>query len=255
MRFERHIGIDYSGQKTPVSRLANLQVYEAGRSDLPERLKPPSVAPNVQNWSRSDVANYLCDALVAEEPIVIGIDHGFSVPGSHFEDLQLFGWDEFLDYFARSWRTDLPENTVSACLETNPCMGSKDELRLCEQWTAGARSVFDFGRHGVAFSTHAGLPWLRWLRHRVSPETVHFWPFDGFCVEDEKSVVAEVYPSLFGRRYANAPTNGDKRDAWSVAKWLREMDCTYRLDRYFMPPLTQNERRRARLEGWILGVC
>ena len=26
---------------------------------------------------------------------------------------------------------------------------------------------------------------------------VHFWPFDGCDVLDEKSVIAEVYPSIF----------------------------------------------------------
>lgn len=114
--------------------------------------------------------------------------------------------------------------------------------------------MFEFTGPGVAHSTHAGLPWLRRLRKSVSRDKVHFWPFDGFCVGDEKSVVAEVYPSLFSRRYPQLERTEHEHDAWSAAKWPSEMDATDRLDRYFLPPLTRDERRRAKLEGWILGV-
>ena len=105
-------------------------------------------------------------------------------------------------------------------------------------------------------STHAGLPWLLWLREMPAGRSrVHFWPFDGFEVPNGKSVVAEVYPSLYRRRF---PVNGrtaDEHDAWSVAAWMREADRRGRLDNYFVPPLSLPERRRAELEGWILGVC
>jgi hypothetical protein len=42
-----------------------------------------------------------------------------------------------------------------------------------------AKSVFHFDVQGsVAKSTHAGIPWLRYIRqHAKAP--VHFWPFDG----------------------------------------------------------------------------
>ena len=29
----------------------------------------------------------------------------------------------------------------------------------------------------------------------------HFWPFDGFDVPEDKSVVVEVFPTLFRRRF------------------------------------------------------
>jgi hypothetical protein len=48
---------------------------------------------------------------------------------------------------------------------------------------AGAKSVFHFDVPGsVAKSTHAGLPWLRYIRLHVP--TVHFWPFDGWGCPD-----------------------------------------------------------------------
>ena len=40
--------------------------------------------------------------------------------------------------------------------------------RLTEQRTGGAKSVFHFDVHGsVAKSTHAGIPWLRFIRQRL----------------------------------------------------------------------------------------
>jgi hypothetical protein len=130
-------------------------------------------------------------------------------------------------------------------------------LRLCEQWTAGVKSVFQFDVQGsVAKSTHAGLPWLLWLRQMPgSRQRLHFWPFDGFAVPPGKSVIAEVFPSLFRRRYPKAGRSADEHDAWSIATWLYEMDRRGVLEHYFKPPLTLAEQRQAALEGWILGVC
>lgn len=42
----------------------------------------------------------------------------------------------------------------------------------------------------VATSTHAGLPWLLWLRMMFEAKSrIHFWPFDGFDVPEGKSVI------------------------------------------------------------------
>jgi hypothetical protein len=74
--------------------------------------------------------------------------------------------------------------------------GDASWFRLTERWTAGAKSVFRFDVQGaVAKSTHAGLPWLLYLRENCE-ERVHFWPFDGWSVPEGKSAVVEVYPSL-----------------------------------------------------------
>lgn len=83
---------------------------------------------------------------------------------------------------------------------------------------------------------------------------VHFWPFDGFDVPEGKSVVAEVYPALYKRRFPKEGRTSDEHDAWSIAAWLQVADRRGILDRYFTPPLTLLERKRAELEGRILGV-
>ena len=115
--------------------------------------------------------------------------------------------------------------------EGNPRTGDASELRLCEQWTAGPKSVFQFDVQGqVATSTHAGLPWLLWLRMMFEVKSrIHFWPFDSVEVPEGKSVVAEVYPSLSRRRYSKEGRSPDEHDAYSVDAWLSENDRRGRL--------------------------
>lgn len=52
--------------------------------------------------------------------------------------------------------------------------------------------MFQFDVQGqVANSTHAGIPWLRYIREQCR-ERVHFWPFDGWEIPAGHSVLAEV---------------------------------------------------------------
>jgi hypothetical protein len=255
-KFKRYIGIDYSGAQTPNSRIKALQVYEAGPDGDPFKVNPPE--EGTKNWSRLEVAQYCRQSLESVGRVIIGIDHGFSFPMSYMKRYKLSTWDRFLDDFMRHWPTADPHTSVKSIRDRNPQRtGRAKELRLCEQWTAGAKSVFQFDVQGsVAKSTHAGLPWLLWLRSGPMCQGIdaHFWPFDGFDVPEGKSVVAEVYPSLFRRRYPADGRTADEHDAWSVATWLRDADRRGTLKHYFAPPLTLPERKRAALEGWILGV-
>ena len=57
--------------------------------------------------------------------------------------------------------------------------------RLTEERAGGAKSVFHFDVQGsVAKSTHAGIPWLRFIRRQLGAR-VHFWPFDGWDIPDQ----------------------------------------------------------------------
>lgn len=104
----------------------------------------------------------------------------------------------------------------------------------------------------MASSTHAGIPWLRWLRRSLG-DRVHFWPFDGFEVAAGKSVIAEVYPSLFSKRCPTELTAHD-RDAFAVCRWLQDRDELGFLGHYLRPLLAPQEMKTARMEGWILGL-
>ena len=252
--FDRYIGIDYSGAEAPVSRLRALQVYESDGDSEAHRVLP--FDGGARNWCRKEIARYLHERLRGEQPCVVGIDHGFSLPLDYMRRNALESWEAFLRHFSWHWPTTRDHMYVDFVRDQNPPSGAANELRLCERWTASAKSVFQFDVQGsVAKSTHAGIPWLKQLRddRRVRART-HFWPFDGFTVAPGRSVVAEIYPSLLRRRYPAAERTADQHDAYACATWLRDMDVRGALGEYFNPPLTLPERRQAQLEGWILGV-
>ena len=249
-RFSAYVGIDYSGAGTARHRLPGLAVYRAEPGRAPEAVAPPGG----RNWTRAEVHGWLADQLAAE-PTMAGLDFAFAFPEAYYRRFGLADWDAFLADFRAHWPTDEPGVSVESRRAGNPRTGSADELRLCERWTPSAKSVFRFDVQGaVAKSSHAGLPWLLRLR-RAQAGAVHFWPFDGWRPEPGCSLVAEVYPAQFKRRYPRDGRNDHQQDAYAVARWLAETDARGLLGRYLEPPLTPAERVRAGREGWILGVA
>jgi len=256
MDFDLHIAIDYSGAQAAESRMKALQVYEA-TDGPPERvLAVPDEAKKHWNWNRAGIAQRLITLAESGVRYIAGIDHGFSFPFSYFKRYGLATWDRFLDDFVRYWPTHEPNTYVDFIrYRRPPRTGRATEFRLCERWTSSAKSVFKFDVQGqVAKSTHAGIPWL-WHIRRTVGDRVHFWPFDGWAIPDDRSVIAEVYPSIFRNRYPREGRLPDEHDAYAVARWLRETCERGSLERYLDPPLTADERQTADLEGWILGIA
>ena len=257
-RFDRYIGIDYSGAETPTSSLKGLRVFIGQGGALPvEVLPPPS---SRKYWTRKGVAEWLIDRLAESEPTLVGIDHGFSFPLQYFETHGLKpDWPSFLDDFQHHWPTDGDHTYVEFVrdgIAGNGAarMGNARWRRLTERRAGAAKSVFHFDVQGsVAKSTHAGLPWLRFIRQRLGAR-VHFWPFDGWEIPDGKSAIAEVYPALWSRSFANEGRTGDQHDAFSIAAWLAQADRSGSLVSLLKPNLSQEELELARYEGWILGV-
>ena len=254
--FDEYIGIDYSGRGQPTQSTSAIQVCLAQGKGSPSLVTNPS---SIKNWSRKDLAQWLLDTLSDGNPRIVGIDHAFSFPQSFLDAKRCKNWDDFLSHFQRNWKTD-KRSVKEAMKSRNPY--SKRELRLTEQWTSSAKSVFQLDGQGtVGKSTHSGLPWLLHLRRELWTK-VHFWPFDGFSVRKGRSLVAEVYPSLFRNRYKERlrdvlpgrKLSTDMLDAGSVCLWLQEIDRRDLLGRYLEPPLTRQQRVQVRREGWILGV-
>ena len=75
-QFQRYIGIDYSGAKTPTSGLKSLQVYEADHQALPRPVLPLLGPPRY--WTRRGIAQWLNEQLLNGKPALVGIDHAFS---------------------------------------------------------------------------------------------------------------------------------------------------------------------------------
>ncbi len=256
--FARTIGIDYSGAQTPTASLKCLRVYLAEGDSPPEEVFPPP-SPR-KYWTRKGVAHWLIERLAEDAPTLVGIDHGFSFPLRYFEVHELEpDWPSFLDDFQRHWPTDADHTYVDFVREGSAGNGAGRTgnarwRRLTEERAGGAKSVFHFDVQGqVAKSTHAGIPWLRFIRRELG-DRVHFWPFDGWNIPHGRSAIAEVYPALWSRSFARESRTGDQHDAWSIAAWLSRADWDGSLAGFLDPNLTPPERSVARVEGWILGV-
>ena len=252
--FARYIGIDYSGARTPVSALPGLRVCLAEADGQPLEVGPPSGA---RHWSRRGVAEWLLQRLRDGVPTLVGIDHGFSFPLAYFEKYGLpLDWPAFLEDFERHWPTRGDTTSVDASRRDALRTGETRWRRLAEKRAGGAKSVFHFDVPGqVAKSTHAGLPWLAFLRERLGG-SVHVWPFDGWDVPNRRSAIAEVYPSLWRRDFERAAgLSDDQFDAFCIAAWLAQTDRAGRLSAFLSPRLTPQEHSAARVEGWILGVA
>jgi len=180
--FERYIGIDYSGAQTPSSSLKGLRVYAADRTRTPEEVLPPP-SPR-KYWTRRGITEWLVERLSEAPPTLVGIDHGFSFPLQYFEQHGLpLDWPSFLDDFQRHWPTDedIYVDFVRDGSTGNGAArsGNTRWRRLTELRARTAKSVFHFDVQGsVAKSTHAGIPWLRYIRQH-GKDRVRFWPFDG----------------------------------------------------------------------------
>jgi hypothetical protein len=255
--FSRYLGIDYSGAKTPTSNLPGLRVYAAGGASLPAEVMPPP-GPR-KYWTRRGLAESVAEQLAGGPPTLVGIDHGFSFPLAYFERHRLpHDWPAFLDDFQRHWPTDdgIYVDFVRDGLLGDGAARSGDRRwrRLTELRAGSAKSVFHFDVQGsVAKSTHAGLPWLLYLRRRLGAR-LHFWPFDGWTIPVGRSAIAEVYPRLWSASFAREDRSPDQHDAYAVAAWLRDADRDGRLASCFTPPLAPADRKLAEIEGWILGV-
>ena len=205
MIFQRYVGIDYSGAETPISSLKGLRVYTAQGKAPPAEVAPPP-GPK-KYWTRRGIAEWLEETLSEGPPALVGIDHGFSFPIQYFERHRLpLDWEAFLEDFCHYWPTHgyhvyVDFVRVGICGNAPVRLGDSRWRRLTEVRAGGAKSVFHFDVPGaVAKSTHAGLPWLLQLRRRVGHRT-HFWPFDGWRIPSGRSVVAEVYPSLWSKEF------------------------------------------------------
>ncbi len=256
--FDSYIGIHYAGAETSSSRLKSLAVYRADGSGEPEKVITPDAYPfGPQNWSRKGIAEWVIEQTTAE-PVIVGLGHCFSLPKTWFDLQTLPDWSEMLRHFPLWWPTHKPNMYVCFTLDREdsvPPGGTPDQLRITETRMPGAKGIFRFVGHGAMGQiSWAGIPWLAHIREKVG-DRVHFWPFDGWSPPEGKSVIAEVSPFMFSRSYPKERRSPQEHDAYSVARWMSEMDRTDRLETYFHPHLTDEERRIAEtIEGWVLGV-
>lgn len=249
--FHRYIGVRYSGRKAPTDQIRWLRVFSAHEDHEPYQ-EWNERSPEGR-WSRQELAEWLREQITGEEPVAVGLDHAFSFPQSYMDRHNLKSWPEFLQDFEQHWPTD--RVSVRELLPDNVRTGDPDERRLTGRWAGTAKGgVFRFElQDGLAKATHAGIPWLDYLRR--AGDRAHFWPFDGFEVPAGRSIVAEVRPEKLLQRYRKDGLSREEHDAYAVCAWLQDRDRQGLLEPYLTPPLSEAEKAQAQIEGWILGVA
>lgn len=240
------------------SSLKGLRVYQAEGGTRPSEVLPP--AGPKKYWTRRGVAEWLVERLSDGQRTLVGIDHGFSFPMDYFRAHGLpLDWPNFLEDFQQHWPTDEDDVYVDFVREGGIGKGSARRgntrwRRLTERAAGAAKSVFHFDVQGsVAKSTHTGIPWLRFIRHRLGAR-VHFWPFDGWDIQSGASVIVEVYPALWSKTFQPEGRTPDQHDAFTVAAWMKGADAEGSLVGFFHPALSEADRAIAEVEGWILGL-
>jgi hypothetical protein len=255
--FERYVGIDYSGAQTPKSSLKGLRVYAADLLTLPQEVEPPP-SPR-KYWTRRGIAEWLVERFSEAPPTLVGIDHGFSFPLRYFKQHGLpLDWSYFLDDFQRHWPTD--EDVYVDFVRDGSSgngvarSGNPRWRRVTELRARTAKSVFHFDVQGsVAKSTHAGIPWLRYIRQHAK-DHVRFWPFDGWSVPPNSSVVER---SIL--RFGAGLFQAQGEHPTSKTPLLSPNGCNGRtvmaaLKSSSALSLSRMSARWPRLRGWILGV-
>ena len=257
-QFSRYLGIDYSGAQTPYCSLKGLRVYMATHFESPTEVPPPP-SPR-KHWTRRGLAEWLAETLRDGPPTLVGIDHAFSFPLRYLEVHRIPPeWPTFLEDFHQHWPTDEKNMYVDFIRKGTHGNGAArtglSRWRRMTEERCRAKSVFHFDVPGsVAKSTHAGLPWLLYLRRQLGPR-LHFWPFDGWTPPADRSVIAEIYPSLWSKTFPIEDRTSDQHDAYSAARWMQETDAAGKLNAYFGPSLRPLEQSLAKFEGLILGIA
>ena len=230
------------GPRQPNSSLKGLRAYQADRSSIPVEVQPPP-SPR-RYWTRRDLVQMVERRAMSGNANDRRHRSRILISATLFRDASPApDWPAFLDDFQRHWPTD-DEHTyvdfVRDGIRGNGAVraGNSHWRRLTEVRAGAAKSVFHFDVPGsVAKSTHAGLPWLRYLRQRLD-NRVHFWPFDGWEVPPGQIVIAEVYPSLWSRGFPREDRTADQHDAYSIAEWMRRRDQDGSLKDFLSPRLT-----------------
>ena len=96
-RFERYIGIDYSGAGAATSKQRGLRCFVADKG-RPREVRNPDGGRS-DTWSRHALHEWLREELSSGPPTAVGIDHAFSLSRHYFEAHGLPTWEALLEHF------------------------------------------------------------------------------------------------------------------------------------------------------------
>lgn len=229
--FNRFIGIDWSGARTPV-RTRAIAAAQCAQGDAPPRLEP-------EIRSRTAVADYIQALSSASERTLVGIDCNFGYSqtigerqfGNTYDYCDL--WQAVEDanvdqpnYFAGGYWTHA-DHAMHFWTEGKMKPGYTMPQRLteivCRQCGYGApESPFKMiGPKQVGKGGLAGMRLVHALK-KTCGDRVAVWPYEGLDAADHaRVVIVEIYPRQFLHRAGHGPTK--IRDAGALNRALSAM--------------------------------
>ncbi|MCX7569231.1 hypothetical protein OS242_04600 [Tumebacillus sp. DT12] len=282
MTYDYYAFADYSGAKDERQQKKHIVLAVASHRDENVRL--------VQGLTRESLLEavqiLLAEATANGQRVLLGFDHSYSFPTGFYETVsgsEWTSWEQLLSLLVQGGHGlppigDVPREWAMAANRRigeligidsgGPFWGANfaqlknprfphdatplRNRRLVEERCPRMKPLYQIGGNGaVGLQALFGIGRLARLRTycREREIPLFFWPFDGFEPPDHGHVLVEVYPTLF-----NHGTRSDAEDARACAVGLRDRDRAGTLNAYFHPDLTDDERRRASVEGWVIGV-
>lgn len=201
--FDSFIAIDWSGAAPGYSGISVARCMPG--TGAPSLVKSPG-----RRWTRTAVAEWLEGALASDARLLIGFDFAFSMPRGCVDAGDAFAlWDLVeeasegeADFGAASVPRDPRLAPLYWCAGTMPAAW-KERRRATELACIAAtgtrpETVFKLiGAKQVGKASLTGMRVLRRLRQRHAGR-VSVWPFE----PARRSVLVEIYPTLFRRRAA-----------------------------------------------------
>jgi hypothetical protein len=206
--FDTFLAIDWSGARSPYRGIAVAKCMR-GKS------APQLVSSTVNaRWTRTEIANWLCDELKRGRRMLIGMDFAFGFPfeakvgyfhGGNDRQETVFDLWKFIDdssgdepdfgcdaftcdprFEALFWKSGrLPEGWVARKRRT--------ELACAETTNTRPETVYKLiGSKQVGKASLTGIRVLHYVR-RIRKAEVSFWPFEN----SRGSTITEIYPTLF----------------------------------------------------------
>lgn len=240
--------------------------------------------PQLTHHTRDDLfeklKTLLQDAHLQNKRVIGGVDHSYGFPLGFYEIMQgqpWSRWDQLLMMFEnqqgdmREWAAEV-NLAIMRRLNTDhgPFWGPHfkqqlrnprfphetfdlKERRLVEEKCLKMKPIYQIGGNGaVGLQALYGIGYLARLRAFCREQEIPLfcWPYDGWELPARGHVWLEVYPTLY-----NHGKRGDAEDASACVTEIARLDRAGELRELCqVHGLSEEERRRASLEGWVLGV-
>jgi hypothetical protein len=282
--FDVYMAVDFSGSKDVGVQRRSIAFAELERSLTPDVRK---------GFTRSTVTDYLLERVIHHNQrgkrVLFGFDFQYSFPKGFWNALTGLpeSWTSIVEGMAEgvAGLPPVQEEPVSNAREwahkanesiarhlrtkvgsfwgphffsqpTEPkfpfSSGIFEKFRAVENRAAGFKPIFQLGGRGaVGLQSLCGMPHLFYLRtscfqHKVA---LHCWPFDGWDQGNSAHFLVEWYPAI-----QNQGRKSHEQDAEACVEWARAVDEDNQMSKYLLPDLLDNDKVKAAVEGWVLGV-